>query len=52
MSDRQVARVRQASYTENQAAEPVANVVLDLLTDFHVDATLLDFPVATPPAHG
>ena len=52
MGDREVDRVRQVGYTENQTAEPVANVVLDLLTDFHVDATLLDFPVATPLVHG
>ena len=52
MSDRQVARVRLASYTENQAAQPFADVALDLSTNFHVDATWLDVPVATPPVRG
>ena len=52
MSDGEVARVRQAGYTESQAAESVANVALDLLTNFHVAGTLLDFPAAPPLARG
>ena len=50
MSDGQLAWVRPASYTENEAAESVAGVALDLLTKLHVDATSLGFPVVPPLA--
>jgi hypothetical protein len=52
MSDRQLVRLRRASYTEDQAAELVAYVALDLLTGFHVDAALLDFSAAPRLARG
>ena len=52
ISDRQVARARQAEYTKSEAAECVANVALELLTNFHVAGTLLDFPSAPRLARG
>jgi hypothetical protein len=50
MSDREVARVRQAGYTQREAPECVANVAAGLLTNFHSAGTVLDFPAAPPLA--
>ena len=44
--------MRQAEYTKSEAAECVANVTLELLTNFHVAGTLLDFPSAPRLARG
>ncbi len=52
ISDRQVARARQAEYTKSEAAECVANVALELLTNFHVAGTMFDFPSAPRLARG
>ena len=52
MSDRKLARLRRASYTENQTAELVADGAIDLSTGFHLDATLLDFSAAPRLARG
>ena len=43
---RELAWVRQAGYTENEAAETVAELVRDRFTNLHVGGTLLDFPAA------
>jgi hypothetical protein len=51
-SDRQLVRLRRASYTEDLAAELVAYVALDLLTGFHMDAALLGFSAAPGVARG
>ena len=51
-SDRQPVRLGRPNYTEDQAADLVADVALDLLTGFHVDATLLDFSAAPRIARG
>ncbi len=50
--DRQPVRLGRPSYAEDQAADLVAEVALDLLTGFHVDATLLDFSAAPRIARG
>ena len=51
-SDRQLVRLGRPSYTEDEAADLVAGVAVDPLTNFHVARTLLDFPAALPDARG
>jgi len=48
VADQDVEQLRRAGYTDGQVGEIVANVVLDLFTNYfkHVAATELDFPAA------
>jgi uncharacterized peroxidase-related enzyme len=48
VADRDVERVREAGYTDGQLAEIVANVALNLFTNYfnHVAGTEVDFPAA------
>lgn len=48
VSDADVEQVRQAGYTDGQLGEIVANVVLNVFTNYfnHVAGTEIDFPVA------
>ncbi len=52
MSDGQLARVSQTGYTESEAAESVANVAMDLLTNFPVAVLLLDVAASSQFARG
>ena len=47
-TDADVERLRRAGYTDGEVGEIVANVVLNLFTNYfnHVAATELDFPAA------
>jgi len=51
MSGGQLARVPQAGYTESEAAESVADISLDLLTNFQEAGTLLEFAASSERAH-
>jgi hypothetical protein len=46
-TDADVERLRRAGYTDGEVGEVVANVALNIFTNFnHVAATELDFPAA------
>ena len=52
MSDTQVARLRQAGYTESEASESAANIALNLFPNFPTAGTVLDFLPAAPLTRG
>lgn len=53
VSDHDLARVRSAGYSDSQITEIVANVALNLLTNYvnHVADTDVDFPFTDPTAY-
>ncbi len=52
VGDREVARLRRAGYSDGEIAEIVANVALNLFSNYfnHVAGTVVDFPEVRPSA--